>query len=148
MCTSKAAYRTNRQADLLGLHHRGIAIHAKNVYLFGCSHAVATAGADIFASVARLWRRCSCGGVSVPRAAWRVAPFDSVHVDVRPALLNDEVAEGFGRLRDAPSDSWIIADRQVAGGGRIPEFFVVICPASAAILYSILQVPKMYHFMQ
>lgn len=138
----------HRQAVFLCLNHRQIAVHAQDVYFFGGSHAVATAGAAIFAGMARFWRRCGSGGVSVPRAAWRVAPFDSVHVDVRPALFDDEVTEGVGRLCDAPSDARVIADRQVTGGSRIPEFLVVVRPAPAAILNAVLQIPEVYHFMQ
>lgn len=144
----KTARRTNRQAVLLRLHHRGVAIHAKDVNLFGGSHAVAAAGADIFAGVARLRRWCGSGGVSVSRAARRAAPFNPVHRNIRPALFNDEIAKGLGRLRDTPPDARVVADGQVACGGCIPEFFIVVRPAPAAILNAVLQIPEVYHFMQ
>lgn len=137
-----------RQAFSLCLNHRQITIHAKDVNLFRGSHAVAAAGANVFARVARLWRRRCSGGVPVPRASWCVTPFDSVHVNIRPALLNDEVAEGVGRLGDAPPDARVVADRQVTGGGCIPEFLVVVRPAPAAILNAVLQIPEVHHLMQ
>ena len=137
-----------RQAFSLRRNHRQITIHAKDVNLFRGSHAVAAAGANVFAGVARLWRWCGSGGISVSCTARRAAPFDSVHVDVRPALFDDEVTEGVGRLCDAPSDARVIADRQVTGGSRIPEFLVVVRPAPAAILNAVLQIPEVYHFMQ
>ena len=153
MCTFQKNIQRKPADDLsagfsLCLNHRQITIHAKNVNLFRGSHAVAATGADIFACVARLWRRCGSGGVSVSCTARRVAPFDAVHVDVCPALFNDEIAKGIGRLCDAPPDARVVADGQVAGGSCIPEFFVVVCPAPAAILNAVLQIPEVYHFMQ
>ena len=154
MCTFQKSIQTRQPADdpsagcFSCLNHRQIAVHAQDVHLFCGSHTVATAGADVFAGVARLWRRRCSGGVPVSRASWCVTPFDTVHVDIRPALLNDEVAEGVGRLCDAPSDARVIADRQVTGGSRIPEFLVVVRSAPAAILNAVLQIPEVYHFMQ
>lgn len=136
MCTFQKSIQTRQPADdpsagcFSCLNHRQIAVHAQDVHLFGGSHTVATTGAAIFAGVARLWRRCGSGGVPVPRASWCVTPFDSVHVNIRPALLNDEVAEGVGRLCDAPPDARVVADRQVTGSSYIPKFFIVIASVS------------------
>ena len=103
-----------RQAFSLRRNHRQITIHAKDVNLFRGSHAVAAAGANVFAGVARLWRWCGSGGISVSCTARRAAPFNPVHRNIRPALFNDEIAKGFGRFCDAPPDARVVADGQVA----------------------------------
>ena len=118
------------------------------MYLFGGPHAVAAAGADIFTGVAGLgWWRGSRGAATACSARG-ACPFDAVHIDVCPALFYNIVTQRLGGFGHAPPDARVIADGQVAGGGCIPEFFVVIRPAPAAILYPVLQVPEMHHLVQ
>ena len=104
------------------MHHWCIAVHAQDAYLFGGPHAVATAGADIFAGVARLSWWGHSGGAAAACSARGACPLDAVHVDICPALLDDEITQRFGWLGHAPPDARVIADGQVAGDGCMPFF--------------------------
>lgn len=46
------------------------------------------------------------------------------------------------------SDTRVIANFKVAGLGSFLELFIVVLTAAAAILYAVLEVPKMYTLMQ
>lgn len=137
---------------LLLYNHLFAAVHAKDVHRFGRSDAVAAARADIFAVVAvSAGGCCACfaarctSTASPPRGE---APFDAVHLDIGPALVQNELTKGIGWLGDAPPDARVITDVKITGGGCIAEFLVVVGPAAAAILYIVLHVPQMDAFMQ
>lgn len=96
------------------LDHLPTTIYAQNIYRFGGPDAVAAAGADIFAVVAisaggccACFAACCVPAASTPRGE---APFDAVHLDIGPALVQNELAKNIGRLGDAPPDSFIVAD--------------------------------------
>lgn len=138
---------------LLLYNHLFAAIHAKDVHRFGRSDAVAAAGANIFAVVAVsvggwcgscLAARCT-STASPPRGE---APLNAVHLDIGPALVQYEFTKGIGWLGDAPPDARVITDVKITGGGCITELLVVVGPAAAAILHTVLQVPQMDAFMQ
>lgn len=117
------------------------------MHRFGGSYAVSAAGADIFDAVAVRVAVAACGlacGVSCPFAARCVAALDAVHIDVIPALLNDKLAKGFCRLGDAPTDTRVVTNFEVAGFGGLFELFVVVRAAPAAILYTVLHIVNMY----
>lgn len=88
------------------------------------------------------------GVVTRTFAAWDVSAFDAVHIDIFPPLFQNELAQCVSRLGDAPSDTRVIADFKVAGLGSFLELFIVVLTAAAAILYAVLEVPKMYTLMQ
>lgn len=135
----------------LCLHHLPAAIHAHDADLFCRSYAVSTAGANIFAVVAVgcgssfCFAACHITTTSPPRGE---APLNAVHLNISPALVQNELAKGVGRLGDAPPDSRVITDVQIAGSGRIAESFIMVSASAAAILYTVLHVPQVYAFMK
>lgn len=77
----------------LCLYHLLAAVDAQDVYFFGGSHAVAAAGANIFAVVAvagRGWAFAAARRVAAARAPRGVAPLNAVHADVRPPLRQND----------------------------------------------------------
>ena len=150
MFTSKirGLYRS-RILILLWLH-RFIAVHAQNVYYLGCPHAVTAAGTYIFDTVG-VWAAAACWlacRVPCTFAARCIAALYAVHANVVPALLQNELTKGFRWLCYAPSDARVITDFQVTGFGGGFEFFVVILPAPAAILYAALHIVDVYSLVE
>lgn len=140
-------------SGFLCLNHLLTAIHAQDADLFCCPHAVAAAGAYIFAVVAvsvggggGAWLAACCvSAASTPRGE---APFDAVHLDIGPALVQNELTKGVCRLGDAPPDPFIIADVQIPGGGCIAESFIVVSAPAAGVLDALLHIPQMDTFVQ
>lgn len=138
---------------LLLYNHLFAAIHAKDVHRFGRSDAVAAAGANIFSVVAVAvggWcgsylATCCTSAASPPRGE---TPLDAVHLNIGPALVQNEFTKGIGRLGDAPPDARVITDVKITGGGCIAELLVVVGSAAAAILYTVLHVPQVNAFVQ
>lgn len=87
------------------------------------------------------------GCVARAFAARCVIALYAVHMNIVPALFQNEITEGFCRFCDAPSDARVIADFQVAGFGCRLEFLIMIRAAPAAILHAVLDVPKVYTLM-
>lgn len=135
----------------LCLYHLLAAVDAQDVYFFGGSHAVAAAGANIFAVVAvagRGWAFAAARRVAAARAPRGVAPLNAVHADVRPPLRQNEFAQGVGRLGDAPPDARVVPDVQVTGDGGVAELLVVVRPAPAGVLDALLHIPQVHTFVQ
>lgn len=97
----------------LCLHHLPAAIHAHDADLFlsllRCSHS---RGRHICGGGCWLWeqfllRRLPYYHYQPPRGE---APLNAVHLNISPALVQNELAKGVGRLGDAPPDSFIVAD--------------------------------------
>lgn len=136
---------------LLLYNHLFTTIHAKDVHRFCRSYAVPATGADILAVMAigcgggSCFAACCVPAASTPRGE---APFNAVHLDIGPALVQDELTKGIGWLGDAPPDSRVITDVKIPGRGRIAELLVVVGPAAAAILYTVLNVPEVHAFVQ
>lgn len=134
------------------LDHLPTTIHAQNIHRFGGPDAVTATGADIFAVVAvsadgccaRLAARC-VPATGTPRGE---APFNAVHLDIGPALVQDELTKSIGRLGDAPPNSRVITDVQITSGGSIAEFLVVVGAPSAGVLDALLHIPQMDTFVQ
>lgn len=104
------------------------------------THTVAAAGANIFDAVAVGIAgpcRLACG-VSCASASRCVAVLHAVHLNVLPTLLQNELAQRVGRLRDAPPDARVVAYFQVTGFGSFLESLVMIRSAPTAILYAVL----------
>lgn len=130
-------------------NHHHVAVSTFYADDFGCPYTVATAGANILDAVAVGVVPCRLVGVVTRTfAAWDVSAFDAVHIDIFPPLFQNELAQCVSRLGDAPSDTRVIADFKVAGLGSFLELFIVVLTAAAAILYAVLEVPKMYTLMQ
>lgn len=123
-------------------NHHHVAVSTFYADDFGCPYTVATAGANILDAVAVGVVPCRLVGVvTCTFAAWDVSAFDAVHIDIFPPLFQNEFAQCVSRFGDAPSDTRVIADFQVAGLGGLLKFFVVVCAAPATILYAVLDVP-------
>ena len=86
---------------------------------------------------------CCVSAASTPRGE---APFDAVHLNIGPALVQNELTKGIGRLGDAPPDSFIITDLQITGGGSIAKLFVVVSAPAAGVLDALLHIPQMFSF--
>ena len=131
------------------LDHPLHAVAANDIDRLGRPHAVAAAGALQLAGAARIGcdRRHTSRRASAPDASRRV-PVLSVHVNLAPSLPQDVFDQRVGRLGDAPPDTRVIANVQIALLGSVAEPLVVVCPASAAILNPVLQVVEVHHFMQ
>ncbi len=119
------------------------------MHRFGGSHAVAAAGADILDTVAVRVAACWLSGcVARAFAARCVIALYAVHMNIVPALFQNEITEGFCRFGDAPADARVITDFQVTGFGCGFEFSVVILPAPAAILYAVLHIVDVYALVE
>lgn len=119
------------------------------MHRLGGSHAVAAAGANVLDAVAVRAAACWLAGcVACTFAARCVVALDAVHMNIVPALLQNEITEGLCRFGDAPADARVVTDFQVAGFGGFFEFFVVICAAPAAILYAALHIVNVYALME
>lgn len=119
------------------------------MHRFSGSHAVAAAGANVLDAVAIRAAACWLAGcVARTFAARCVAALDAVHMNIVPALFQNEITEGFCRFGDAPADARVVTDFQVAGFGGFLEFFVVIGAAPAAILYAALHIVNVYTLVE
>lgn len=129
--------------------HRLVAIHTQNMHRFGGSHAIAAAGADILDTVAVRVAACWLAGcVARAFAARCVIALYAVHMNIVPALFQNEITEGFCRFGDAPADARVVTDFQVAGFGSFSEFLVVIGATPAAILYAALHIVDVYALVE
>ena len=129
--------------------HRLVAIHTQNMHRFGGSHAVAAAGADILDTVAVRVAACWLSGcVARAFAARCVIALYAVHMNIVPALFQNEITEGFCRFGDAPADARVVTDFQVTDFGGGFEFLIVVCAAPAAILYAVLHIVNVYALVE
>ena len=132
----------------MGLH-RLVAIHTQNMHRFGGSHAIAAAGADILDTVAVRVAACWLAGcVARAFAARCVIALYAVHMNIVPALHQNELTKSFRWFCYAPTDARVITDFQVTGFGGGFEFSVVILPAPAAILYTMLHIVNVYALVE
>lgn len=136
--------------SLLLRNHHHVAVGAFYVDDLGCPYTVAAAGANIFNAVAvgvagPCWLACR---VPCTFAARCIAALYAVHANVVPALRQNELTKGFRWLCYAPTDARVITDFQVTGFGGGFEFFVVILPAPAAILYAALHIVDVYALVE
>lgn len=133
----------------LYFYHFLQAVPAKDVDRFGGPHGLAAAGANQLPGAAgfRRWRRGDASRYPCPGPP-RCKTVSPSHVNVLPPLADNKFYQCVRRSGDAPADTRVVVDMQVAGLGSITETPVVVGAAPAAILNTDLEIPKMDHFVK
>ena len=141
MRVSRAFRLLTRARLFLCLHHGDVADSANDADMAGSADALPTAGTQNLSCGACAPGACPNTSHRPGAPSWvscgRTAPFP-VHPYILPPLGDDEVNKGLCWLCDTPPDFRVIADFQIPRFSSITKPFVMIAPAPAGVLHTVL----------